>query len=215
MAYTFAEGTKFFLGTTFGTATPVTAISNSDPAKATAAAHTLVNGDEILLSSGWEDAGDTIWKATGVASGTFDVAGFDSSNTTFYPPGTGVGSVQKVAAWQEIGQILTVSSTGGDPRFVTISPLARRNDIQVPVGFNAQTITLSIGYDPTLPGYQALLKASRTLEKRGFKFVMSGGQTGYGYGYVAVSEMPAFNRDQPNTVQASIALLGKFVGYAS
>ena len=215
MAYTFAEGTRFFLGTEFGTATPVTALTNADPAKASAAGHTLVNGDEVLLTSGWEDVGDTIWKAAAVAAGTFDVSGLDTTNTTFYPTGTGSGSVRKVTTWQEIGQILTVSSSGGDPRFVTISPLARRNDIQVPVGFNAQTITMGIGYDPNLPGYQALLKASRTLEKRGFKFVMSGGQTGYGYGYVAVSEMPAFNRDQPNTVQASIALLGKFVGYAS
>lgn len=215
MAYNFPEGSKIFLGTTFAAAINVSAVTNASTAVATTATNTYATNDELLFTSGWEDATDSIWKISAATSTTATLAGLDSTDTNWYPAGTGTGTLQKVTAWQEVTQILNISSSGGDARFTNIDPLSRRNSIAVPTGFNAQTITLTIGYDPSLAGYQALLTASRTLSKRAFKLLLSGGQVGYGYGYVSVSEMPALNRNQANTVQAAISLLGKFVGYTS
>lgn len=216
MAYSFSDGSRFFLGTVFGTAVNVSAISNASPAVITTATNSFILGDELLLQSGWEDLTDSVYKPSAVNSTTLTLGGttpIDTSDTNVFPSGSSAGSVQKVTTWVEIGQVLNVNSSGGDPRFVNIEPLARRNAIQVPVGFNPQSLQLDIGYDPTLQGYQALIVASRTLAKRAFKFVLAGGQTGYGYGYVSVSEMPRLQKGQPNQVSASIALLGKFIGY--
>lgn len=216
MAYSFADGARFYLGTTLAAAINVTAISNASPAVITTATNSYTLGDEILLASGWEDMTDSVYKPSAVTTTSLTLGGstpIDTTDTNFYPSGSSGGSVQKISTWTEIGQVLNINSSGGDPKFVNIEPLARRNAIQVPVGFNPQSMTLDIGYDPTLPGYQALVAAARTLSKRPFKFVLAGGQTGYGYGYVSVSEMPRLQKGQANQVTASIALLGKFIGY--
>lgn len=215
MAYSFVDGAKFFLGTTFSAPVNITAASNASPCVLTAT-NTYTLGDEVLVQSGWDDLTDSVYKPSAVTGSALTLGGtvpVDTTDVNWYPAGTGTGTVQKVTAWVEIGQALNVNSSGGDPRFVNIEPLARRNAIQVPVGFNPQSIQLDIGYDPTLPGYQALVAAARTLQKRAFKFVLTGGQTGYGYGYIAMSEMPRLQKGQANQVSASIALLGKFVGY--
>lgn len=215
MAYSFADGSRFLLGTVLGSPVNINAASNASPTVLTAT-NSFTNGDEILVQSGWDDLTDSVYKPSAFSGSSITLGGanpIDTTDTNFYPPGSGIGTAQKVTTWVEIGQVLNINSSGGDPRFVNIEPLARRNSIQVPVGFNPQSIQLDIGYDPTLLGYQALVAAARTLQKRPFKFVLSGGQTGYGYGYVSVSEMPKLAKGSPNTVSASIALLGKFVGY--
>ena len=215
MAYSFADGSRFLLGTVLGSSVNITAASNANPTVLTAT-NTFTAGDEILVSSGWDDLTDTVYKPSAFSGSSITLGGsspIDTTDTNFYPTGSGTGTAQKVTTWVEIGQVLNINSSGGDPKFVNIEPLARRNAIQVPVGFNPQSIQLDIGYDPTLAGYQALVAAARTLQKRAFKFVLAGGQTGYGYGYIAVSEMPRLAKGSPNMVSASIALLGKFVGY--
>jgi len=217
MAWNFADGTRFFLGTEFGDAVDITGATNAAPT-VLSATNMFVDGDEILVMSGWEDLTNTVYKPSEFTSDSITLGGtipIDTTDENFYPPGGGAGTAQNVIQWVEIGQTLTVSSSGGDPKFVTIDPLAQRNSIQVPVGFNAQTLTFQIGYDPSLPGYQALVAASRTLQRRAFKFVMAGGQVGYGYGYVAANEMPNLTKGQVNQISASVSLLGKFVGYQS
>ena len=61
--------------------------------------------------------------------------------------------------------------------------------------------------------YQAMLGVSRTLSKCAFKLVLSGGSTMYGYGYMAVSEVPKLNVNQANSVEAAISLLGRAISY--
>ena len=111
-------------------------------------------------------------------------------------------------------QVLGISTSGGDARFTTISPLAKRNDINVPTGFNAMSINVTLGHDPANANYQQMLDISRTLEKVAFKMVLSGGAVAYGYGYMSVSEAPQLNRNQANQVNAAITLLGRFMSYA-
>ena len=110
--------------------------------------------------------------------------------------------------------MLGISTSGGDARFTTISPLPKRNDINVPTGFNAMSINVTLGHDPANANYQTMLDISRTLEKVAFKMVLSGGAVAYGYGYMSVSEAPQLNRNQANQVNAAITLLGRFMSYA-
>lgn len=215
MAYFFPEGSKFYFSNTFAAAKTVSAISNANPALATATAHGYVDGDEVLLLSAWEDATDTVYKVDQQSADTFDIDGLNSTDTNFYPAGAGVGTAQKVSAWTEIPQVLTIATAGGDARFTTISPIARRNSINVPTGFNATSITLTLGHDPSNANYQAMLDISRTLSKVAFKMVLSGGAVTYGYGYMSVSEAPSLNVNQANQVTAAITLLGRSISYAS
>ena len=214
MAYYFPEGSKFFFSKTFAAAKTVSAITNAQPAVANSTAHGYVNGDEILLTSGWEDATDTVFRVAQLTADTFRIEGLNTTNTNFYPTGSGAGEARKVSTWVEIPQVLGISTSGGDARFTTISPLAKRNDINVPTGFNAMSINVTLGHDPANANYQTMLDISRTLEKVAFKMVLSGGAVAYGYGYMSISEAPQLNRNQANQVNAAITLLGRFMSYA-
>lgn len=215
MSFYFPEGSKFYFSKTFGTAKSVTALTNANPAIATSTAHGLVDGNEVLLTSGWEDATDTVFKVDQLTADTFELEGLNSTDVNFYPAGSGTGDVKLVSTWVEMPQVLGISTQGGDARFTTISPLAKRNDINVPTGFNAMSINVTLGHDPANANYQTMLDISRTLSKVAFKMVLSGGAVAYGYGYMSVSEAPQLNRNQANQVNAAITLLGRFISYAS
>ena len=213
MAYSFPEGSRFYFSTTFASAITVTALTNANPAVATATAHGLSNADELLTASGWDDATDTVWRASGIAANTFELSGLDSTNTSFYPTGTGTGTVRKVTNWVEMLQVLNIATSGGDARYTQIEPLSRRNSISVPTGFNPSSLTFTLGWDPTLAFYQTLVGVSRTLTKVAVKIVISGGGTAYAYGQIAVSEQPSMNRNQANTVTAALTALGRLITY--
>ena len=214
MAYYFPEGSKLYFSSTFASPKTVSALSNADPAVATSTSHGYTDGDEVLLQSGWEDATDTVYQVDQQSADTFQVLGLSTADTSWYPAGTGTGTASKISSWVEIPQVLNISTTGGDARFTTVEPLAKRNAINVPTGFNAASISLTLGHDPDNANYQAMLTVTRALTKVAFKLVLSGGATAYGYGYMSVSQVPALNRNQANTVTAAISMLGRMISYA-
>lgn len=213
MAYSLPEGSSQQFSNTLAAAKTITAITNANPAVATCTAHGYTTGDEIMLSSGWEDANDSVYKIESVDSNSFKILGLDSTNTSFFPAGSGGGSAQKLSAWTAIPQVLTISASGGDARFTDVNPLAKRNGIRIPTGFNATSVTLSLGFDATTPTYKTMVGISRSLSKVAFKQVLSGGSVQYGWGYLTVSEFPKLNNNQVNTVDAALTFLGRTMSY--
>ena len=213
MAYSLPEGSSQQFSNTLAAAKTITAITNANPAVATCTAHGYTTGDEIMLSSGWEDATDSVYKIESVDANSFKILGLDSTNTSFFPTGSGGGSAQKLSAWTAIPQVLTISASGGDARFTDVNPLAKRNGIRIPTGFNATSVTLSLGFDATTPAYKTMVGISRSLSKVAFKQVLSGGSVQYGWGYMTVSEFPKLNNNSVNTVDAALTFLGRTMSY--
>lgn len=214
MSYFFPEGAKLYFSNTLASAKTVTAVSNASPAVATSVAHGYADNDEVLFTSGWEDATASVFKVDQLTADTFSLLGLNSVDTDWFAAGTGTGSAQKLSNWAEIPQVLSISTSGGDPRFTDIQPLSKRNAIKVPTGFNSMSIDLTLGHDPANANYQTMLDISRGLGKVAFKLVLAGGATAYGYGYMNVSEAPQLQANQANQVRASISFLGRFVTYA-
>lgn len=213
MSYFFPEGSSQQFSQTFASAKTITAVTNANPAVATSVGHGFTTGDEIVLSSGWEDATDSVFQVTVLTADTFSIMGLDSSNTNFFPAGSGVGSCQKISNWATIPQVLTIGSSGGDARFTDVAPLSKRNAIKIPTGFNATSITLSLAHDASNANYKTMLGISRNLSKVAFKQVISGGAITYGYGYMSVSEMPKLNNNSVNTVDCAITVIGRSISY--
>ena len=213
MAYYFAEGSKIQFTQTMAGAKTITVATNANPCVMTSVAHGYTTGDEILLTTGWEDATDSVYKITVLTADTFSVSGLDTTNTSFFAVGSGVGTAQKLSSWLDIPQVLTISASGGDARFTDISPLSKRNSIKVPTGFNATSVTLSLGHDAAQANYITMLGIARNLSKVAIKMVISGGAVTYGYGYMSVSETPKLNVNQANTVDAALTILGRTVSY--
>lgn len=214
MAYYFPEGSKIYFSSTFAGAKTVSGVTNADPAVATSTSHGYVDDDEVLFTSGWEDATDSVYMVDQQSADTFKLLGLNTADTTWFPAGAGTGTAQKISSWVEVPQVLGITSQGGDARFTTVEPLAKRNAINVPTGFNPTSINLTLAHDPANANYQAMQTVARSLTKIAFKLVLSGGATAYGYGYMNVNEMPSLNRNQVNSVAASISLLGRMVSYA-
>lgn len=214
MSYYFPEGSKFQFSTTLASAVTVSAASNANPAVlTTSAAHGYATDDEFLFTSGWEDATNSIFRANNLTATTLGVKGLNTTSTTFYAAGSGVGTIQKVTGWTDIPQVLSISTSGGDPKFTTVTPLASRNAMNIPTGFNPSSITLTLGHDPSLAAYQTMLDLSRTLSKVAIKMILGGGAVTYGYGYINVAETPAISSGQVNQVQAAITILGRTISY--
>lgn len=213
MAYYFPEGSSQQFANTFAAAKTITALTNANPAVATSTAHGYATNDEILLTSGWEDATQTVYKVTTIDANSFSIQGLDTSNTSFYPSGTGAGTAQKISGWTAIPQVLSISASGGDARFTDVSPLSKRNSIKIPTGFNATSVTLSLAHDAANANYITMLGISRNLSTVAIKQVISGGSVTYGFGYMSVSEMPKLNNNQVNSVDCAITILGRAISY--
>lgn len=212
MSYNVPEGARFQYSTTFGTAKTVTIASNANPSVLTAVAHGLVDGDEFLFNSGWEDAKDSIFQADQLTADTLGVLGLNTTSTVFYPSGTGIGTIQKITGWTDIPQVLTVGGDGGGARFTSVNPVAARNGIQIPTGFEASKTTLGLGHDPLNATYKAMLDISRTFTKCAFR-IINGSSSVYGYGYMLVGEQPKMQSGQVNMVDCVLSYQGRVISY--
>jgi hypothetical protein len=217
MSLKFPEGTRFYFcsSANFAAAKTVSAVTNANPAAATSTSHGYVDNDEVLFTSGWEDASNTIYRADQSDVNTFSFLGLNSSNTSFFPAGSGTGTAQKVGTWVQIPQVMGIQTSGGDPRFTEVQLLASRNQLRVPTGFNATTSVLTLAHDPADANWLTMVDISRSLTPVGFKLVLGGGGTTYAYGYMAVNESPQMNANQVNQVSATFAFLGRQISYST
>ena len=212
--YYFPEGGKFFYSTTFAAAKTISALTNGDPAVATSVAHGYSDSDELLIASGWDDVNESVYKADQLSADTFSLLGLNTVNTDFFPAGTGIGTAKKISGWVEIPQILGIDVSGGDPKYGVISPLSRRNSINQPIGFNPETLTLTLGFDPANATLIAMIAIGKVLTKCAFKQTVPDGLTTYGYGFMVTSRRAKQAAGQANTVACSIAIQGESTSYA-
>lgn len=214
MSYKFPDGAHFYFSSTFAAAKTISAFTNANPGVATSTSHGYADDDELLLTSGWEDATDSVYRADQLTTDTLSLKGLDTSNTTFYTVGGGVGStLQKISSWQEIPQVLTINTSGGGARKSTISPLSRRRPIEVAIGTEPVSIELGIGHDATNAIFQAMLAIAKALTKVAFKMVLADGSAVYGYGNMMTTSFPQLQAGQANQAKVTLSLLGQDVAY--
>lgn len=214
MAFFTAEGSKFFYSQTFGTPIDVTALSNADPAVATAASHGLLDNDEVLLTSGWEEATENVFRVDQLTASSFALLGLDSTDERFHPPGSGIGSVRKITNWTEMPQVIGIDTQGGDPRFVDVQLLASQYATRIPTGFNPVSATLTLAHDPANATYKQMLAIGRVRRLVAFKIAVAGGGLSYGYGYMSASEAPSLQAGQVNQVQVAMTFQRRLVSYS-
>ncbi|WP_294636626.1 phage tail protein [uncultured Aquabacterium sp.] len=215
MAARLPDGAIVSLATTYGTAKTVSGISNANPGVATSTAHGLANGALVSVTSGWSNLNNRVVRVAGSATNTFNLDGIDTTSVTQYPAGSGGGSVQEITGFTQIAQIMGFSTSGGEQQFATFSFLEQNFDTQIPTTLSAQSITLDIADDPTLPGYQALKAASDARAVRALRLSMPDGSFILYQGYVSFNETPTVTKGSVMQVRATFSLQGRPVRYAS
>lgn len=215
MAVKLPNGVVIALATAYGTAVPVTAVTNAAPPVVTSAAHGLANGAFGVIASGWARADGRTVRVSGSTTNTFNWEGLDSSNTTNYPAGTGVGSFQPVTAWTQITQVLDLTTNGGDMQFTSFSFLENDFETQLPTQASPMNLAITIGDDASLAGYQALRVAAEANATRSLRMTLPGGSILLFNGVVSFNETPTMTKNQVMAVRATFSLQSRPVRYAS
>lgn len=213
MSYYPVTGSRIYIQSAIAATKNITALSNANPPVAESTAHGYADNDEVLVLNGWEDTNYSVFRVNQLTADTFELLGFDASDTDWYPSGSGTGTAQKITTWTSIGQVLGVQSQGGDPRNITVQPIDKRNPVNIPVGFNASTLTLTLGFDRAQAAQIEMLSASRSLAKRAIKFALPGSGYAYCYGTVALSSIPTFDTNSVMQVTCAISVDGLFTAY--
>jgi hypothetical protein len=138
MSITKTAGTQFAIGSTYGTQFTVTGITNANPGVATlSASHGVIVGDFIELTSGWDLANGRIFRASAVATNDVTLEGFNTSDTSKYPAGTGTGTGREITAWTTLSQISPdFGVAGGEQNFADTTFVSNLIRTQIPTDRN-------------------------------------------------------------------------------
>lgn len=215
MAVSLPNGVTLSLATAYGSAKTVSAVTNANPGVASSTAHGLSAGAILEVKSGWQRINDRILRLSAPLTDSFALEGVDTTDTTLFPTGTGAGSVRAITAFTQIGQILELSTSGGDMQFATYSFLENDFEAQIPTQSSAQSLSISIADDPTLAGYQALKAAADTRSPRALKLTFPNGSVVLYNGYVSFNETPTMTKGQVMACKATFSLLSRPQRYTS
>ena len=215
MAAKLPDGAIVSISTTYGAVKAVSGISNANPGVVSSAAHGFSNGDLVTMTSGWSNLNNRIVRVATSASGTFTLDGQDTTSTALHPAGSGVGTATAITAFQQVSQIMGFATSGGDQQFATFSFLEQNFETQIPTIFSAQSITIDIADDPSLPGYIAMKLASDARAIRALKISMPDGSFIMYQGYVSLNETPTVSKGQVMQVKATFSLQSRPTRYAA
>ena len=196
------------IATGYGPAKTITGISNSNPPVVSAAAHGFANGDFVEITSGWQKLNERIFRVAGAAAGAFNLEGENTESQQDYAPGAGAGSARQIIQWVQISQVLSIETTGGEQQFVDFSFLEENFERRLPSITSAQSLSLNIADDPTLPGYRALREASRLRSLRALRLTLPNGSRILYNGIFSLNETPQLTKGQVMQVKASFAIQG-------
>lgn len=207
------NGALVAIASGYGTAQTVSAVSNANPGVATAAAHTLVNGDIIEVTSGWSRLTNKAVRVSAAAAGVFSFEGIDTTLTSIYPAGGGAGSVRKVTGFTQLSQILSSSSSGGDQQFLTYQFLESDAQKQIPTFKNPQSLTFSVADDATQPGYILASQANDDRLPRIVKVTLPDGSIILYNAYISLNKTPSMTVNELMACQVTLSLLAEVVRY--
>lgn len=215
MAYTLPNGSTIHIGALSGSALPVTVATNANPCVMTSTTHGLANGDYVMVQSGWSRLTDRVFRVANVTADTFELEGTNTSDTDIYPVGSGVGSVEKVASWTQLTQVLGVTSQGGEQQYATYQPLEGDREVRIPTIKSGGGLDIEVGDDPTLAGFVAAQAANDDRVARPVRITNANGSKSLFYSYVSADKVPQMNVNQVQTSRVSLSHLNEAVRYSS
>lgn len=216
MSITIATGTAVAIASTYGTAVTMSALTNASEAVATlAVGHGVVVGDFIEITSGWDLLNLRIARVKTVATNDVTLEAINTTDTTKYPAGTGVGTIRRITAWQTVGQIQSIGTGGGEQQFTDITTITDRVQKQAPTTRNATSITLTVFDDPTLAYYATAISAMESAAYIGLRIVFPNNSRIVSNNYISVQKTPQVNANQPLTADISFSSVAEPVRYST
>lgn len=209
-------GSTFYIASTIAAAKTVSAVTNASEAVVTATAHGYSNGDFVILLSGWGRLNLRSFRIKSVTTDTFVLEGADTTNTTFFPSGTGTGSAYKVSTFTQITTVMNPSSSGGDAKTVNYKFVESDVEYSINDGFTATSYTLDLDADSIgTAGYTALKSLTDVQTDTVLKVVTRSGSILLVPCKVTLNEAVSMQDGRINTVKAVFNGNNRAVRYAS
>lgn len=211
-------GTTIAVASVFASSLPFTAASNAAETVLTMASTAgLANGDIVEVTSGWGRLNKRAARVKNLSANvSITLEAMDTTNTNFFPSGSGAGSVRKVTTFQTIASVTAISSSGGDPIQVDYKYLDSDVRYSINDGFNASSYTLTIDADAIgTAGYTALKSLTDVQTDTILRVTTRSGQINLIPCTVALNEAVQLNDGQINTVTCAFNGNNRLTRYAS
>lgn len=209
-------GTTFFIASSYGAAKATTVVSNASEAVVTSAAHGYANGDIVEMTSGWGRLNKRVFRIKSITTDTFVLEGADTTNTTFYPNGTGLGTVRKMNAPTQITSVMNPQSSGGDPKTVNYKFVESDVEYSINDGFGATNYTMELDADAIgSAGYTALKALTEVQSDTCLLMVTRNGAKVYQPCTAALNEAVRLQDGQINRVNVAFNGNNRLTRYAS
>lgn len=202
------------IASTYAAVKNMTALSNAAEAEATLeASHGVTVGSILEVNSGWSLISGRIARASVVDTNDVTLEDIDTSDTTLFPAGSGIGNVRAITAWTQIAQVMDSESSGGDPQFASYSFLEDPTERQIPTGKTAISLVLTMADDPSKPWYAVAQAADRDAIPRAIRVQLPGGGVLYYNCFVAFSNNPTLKKGELMQVRLSLSLVSDVTRY--
>jgi hypothetical protein len=213
MSVALPNGAIISIASGYGSALTVTIATNAAPPVLTSAAHGLINGDFVEVSSGWGRLDQKTCRVSGSTTNTFNLENIDATSTTVYPAGSGIGSVRKVTGYTQLSQILSSASSGGEQQFLTYQFLEGDSQKQIPTFKAPAGLTFSIGDDAAQAGYIIASAANDDRLKRSVKVTLPSAAILSYNAYISINKTPSLTVNELMAIQCTMSLLAEPVRY--
>lgn len=214
MASIMPNGARYAVATAISAASAITAITNAAPPVASVAAPPA-DGSIIVVTSGWPDLNGSVARSDDATANTFELEGLDTSDLVRYPAGEGVGTYQVASAFQNIPKIRSVEMSGGEQQFFQYQYVddASGKQLQAPTFKSAQTLTLQVDYDPSLPHFAVLVELDRKRQPVVLRETLTNGDVIYYFGWFSFNKVPSKTLNEFMTNQATFSLTADPIRY--
>lgn len=216
MAVSVPNNSTFSVAATYQAPIAVSAASNAAECVLTTATNAYAVGDILEYSSGgWTRANLRIFRVKAATTTSVTLEGFDTTSTKLFPAGAGAGSVRKILTWTAIPFMKSFEFSGGDPKYSTEEFLDYPDEIQLPNGFGAASVAMTIADDPSLPHNAVLQAATDAQAITAFRVVLPSGAPLFYNGYPGFNPSPTLVKGQGMVVKCGLALQSRFNRYAA
>lgn len=216
MSKTLATRSLFHIAKTYASSVTMSAITNAAEAVATLSpGHGVTVGDYLEVTSGWGHLNGRIVRVKTVATNDVTLEGMNTSSTSKFPSGTGIGSVRRITAWDQISQVKDVSPSGGEQQFADATSIEDDVEVKIPTIKSARTMTLEVWDDPTLAWYATVSAADEAVVPTGLKILLANGSVIVANAYWSLMREPAIRKNEVLATSISLSYAAQSMRYAS
>lgn len=209
-------GTTFYIASSIASSKTTTVATNASECVVTSTAHGYSNSDIVEITSGWGRLNRRVFRIKSVTTDTFVLEGADTSSTTFFPAGSGIGSVRKISTFTQITSVMNPQSSGGEPKNVNYKFIESDVEYTINDGFTATSYTLELDADSIgSAGYTALKTLTDVQTDTCLKMVTRSGSLVFVPCTVSLNESLRLQDGQINRVSAQFSGNNRLTRYAS